>query len=562
MLFLKNKFFLLSGFILLLYILPFIILGQDSYILIHDNLDSNVVWYKTLAESGMAFSENYETISSFMGSPRISLGSEFDVVFWIHNMFDSYSAYVINQVFIRIIAFWGMFLFLDKYILNDTKFRDYSILISLLFCLLPFWPSAGISIAGLPLITYVFLNIKHNVDTAKDWVILIAFPFYSVFILSMMFYILLVGMVWIVDIIQKKVTLRFTIGLFIFGIIYLLINYRLLEAFIFGTDFISHRVERVSEYYGLQKAIKVSLKHFIVGQYHAHSLHIVFLPFISMMFLFNLVSKNKDKLLIGLFVLNIIISLWYGFWKYEAWESIRASSSVLASLNLSRFHFLTPFIWFTLFALSIKYYMTYFQYKYKIQLINLTILASMIFLFYKSDFIHEYKNSGITYKQFYSEHLFEKIDNFIDKNKSTYKVISLGIHPAISQYNGFYTLDGYNANYGLDYKHKFRDIIAKELDKNKKLQKSFDNWGSRCYLFSNDIGYYFIRTKSDVYPIEIDIDTDIINKLGGKYIFSSYQILNYEENNIKFLKVFEDKTSAWKIYLYEIMEKNETKITI
>jgi hypothetical protein len=560
--FLKNKLFLVAILILLLYVFPLIVLGQDSYVLIHDNLDSNIIWFKILAESGMAFSLNTEVISPFMGAPRISFGNEYDLLFWFHDVFGPYPAYVINQILIRIIAFMGMFLFLNRYILKETEHTNFVILISLLYSLLPFWPTAGISIAGLPLITYVFLNIKYSEDTISDWLILISFPFYSSFIFSMMFYIIFLSIIWISELILQKVTWKFTFSIFIFAMLYLLINYRLLEVFIFGTDFISHRVERVSEYYTFGDCFNQAVKHFVFGQYHAESLHLVFLPFILIVFIINLVSKKRDKLFIILFAINIFISMWYGFWKYEAWESIKASSRILSSLNLSRFHCLTPFIWFTLLALSLKYYLTQFSYKYKNQFSYFILFGTIIFLFYKSDFIQEYKNHGITYKQFYSKSLFKKIDTFIGKDKSTYKIISLGMHPSISQYNGFHTLDGYNANYPLEYKHKFREIIEKELDKNKKLKKSFDNWGSRCYLFASDVGYYFIRTKDSVYPIKIDINTDIIHKLGGRYIFSSYPIVNFKENNIQFLKLFEDESSAWKIYLYEVNGQYETKSII
>ena len=65
-----------------------------------------------------------------------------------------------------------------------------------------------------------------------------------------------------------------------------------------------------------------------------------------------------------------------------------------------------------------------------------------------------------------------------------YRVASIGIHPAIAQYNGFYTLDTYNNFYPLSYKHEFRKIIEKELEKNKKIRNYFDAWGGRCYFFT------------------------------------------------------------------------------
>ncbi|RXJ95878.1 hypothetical protein CRU94_04505 [Arcobacter sp. AHV-9/2010] len=548
---LQNKYFQLSSFILFLYVLPLIVLRENSYILIHDNLDSNIVWFKTLVESGMMFSSSSDTINSFMNSPRAAFDTEFSVLLWINYFFEPYLAYIINQLIIRVVAFMGMYFLLNRYILKDEK--RYSFLIASLYSILPFWHSGGLSVAGLPIITYVFLNIRNSIDTKKDWIILILFPLYSSFVLSMMFYIIFTGFVWIYDILKKTVIRKFTIALFLFGVIYLLINYRLLEVFIFGSDFISHRTERITEYYGLLSVLIASMKHFIFGQYHAHSLHIVFLPFVGIVFLLNLFSKSKDKLLIGLFILNIGISLWYGFWKYEVWESLKASSSILNSLNLARFHFLTPLIWYVLFGLSIKYLIDNFTFKYRNIIIYFFIGLTTLYLFYKSDFIHEYRSNGITYNQFFAPTLFEDISIYLNKDKNSFKVASIGIHPSIARYNGFYTLDGYLANYSLEYKHQFRKIISKELEKNEKLRKGFDNWGSRCYIFVDEVGYTFIRKKDEVYPININLNTKVLQEMEGEYIFSSYPIINIEENNIKLLRKFEDEDSAWDIYLYQII---------
>ena len=549
---LKNRYFQLSFLILLLYCLPWIVLGQNSYVLIHDNLDSNVVWFKTLAESGEIFASSSAIIPSLMDAPRASLGNEFSVLLWMNYIFDPYTAYVINQILMRITAFFGMYLLLNRYILkNENK---YSILISLLFSLLPFWPSGGLSVAGMPLITYVFLNIHTKRDTKKDWLVLVLFPFYSSFVLSMMFYIIFVGCVWLYDIVKRSVSLRFTAALFLFGSIYLLINYRLIEVFIFGSDFVSQRSEFFTKYYGFSDALLASLKFFVSGQYHAASLHTLFLPLILVVFILNLFSKSKDKLLIGLFLLNILIALWYGFWKYEGWESIKAGSAFLRSLNLSRFHFLAPLIWYVLLALSIRYLLQQTTFKYKLIVINVFLGLGIIVMFTNSDFASEYKKHDITYKEFYAQRLFKEIDRFIGKKQSDYKVVSIGIHPVIARYNGFYTADGYLANYALSYKHQFRKVIENELQKSAKLKRNFDNWGSRCYLFCSEIGYNYVRKKDKVYPVNIDLNTQALKKMGVSYLFSSYPIKNASENNIKLLKIFKDKDAAWDIYLYKILE--------
>ncbi|MBO5281674.1 MAG: hypothetical protein J6B43_00890, partial [Lachnospiraceae bacterium] len=62
--------------------------------------------------------------------------------------------------------------------------------------------------------------------------------------------------------------------------------------------------------------------------------------------------------------------------------------------------------------------------------------------------------------------------------------MSLGITPAAALYNGFYCLDGYSNLYPLEYKHEFREIIARELEKSEGVRVYFDAWGNRCYLFN------------------------------------------------------------------------------
>ena len=543
---------LISFVIFFIYISVFFIFGDNTYILIHDNMDSGAGLYKILIQSGKIFSQNTQIIPSIMSSPRIGLGNELDVILWLNYFFEQYTAYAINQVLIRLVAFLGMFFLLNRYILNKENIQ-YSYFIALLYSMLPFLPSGGLSVAGLPMITYIFLNIRSGVDTKRDWLGLILFPFYSSFILSMIFYIVFTGFVWVYDIYKRVNTAKFTIALFLFGIIYLIINYRYLGIHIFETDFVSHRVEFSGDGFGLIQALRSSAKLFILGQYHAASLHTIFLPFVGVVFLLNIFSKSRDSLLIGLFLLNICISLWWGFYTYEGMEVlIKAASGGSASLNFSRFYFMTPFIWYILFALSIKWFFSKYESKYKFILVNTLIGFTILLLFFKSDFVNEYRKNGITYREFYSEQLFEDIASFIGKKQSAYKVVSIGIHPSISQFNGFFTLDGYLSNYPLEYKHKFRRIIKDELSKNEKLRNYYDNWGSRVYVFIDEVGKNYLRNKSEVYPISVNLDTRVLKEMGGEFIFSSYFIENPEENNMELLKKFKNKDSAWDIYLYKL----------
>ena len=71
----------------------------------------------------------------------------------------------------------------------------------------------------------------------------------------------------------------------------------------------------------------------------------------------------------------------------------------------------------------------------------------------------------------------QEIDDAIGRDKSTYRVAHLGISPAPALMHGFYTVDGYSNNYPLEYKHRFREVIAPEIEKNEEVRVYFDTWG-------------------------------------------------------------------------------------
>ena len=120
----------------------------------------------------------------------------------------------------------------------------------------------------------------------------------------------------------------------------------------------------------------------------------------------------------------------------------------------------------------------------------------------------------------------------------------------VALYNGFYTLDGYNTLYSLEHKHRFREIIAGELEKDEKLKNYFDFWGSRCYAFYAKM----IVSKTSISKYsnlcrELDYNIVAFKALGGKYILSALTITNADRIGLKLLEVFEDKDSFYRISL-------------
>ena len=185
-------------------------------------------------------------------------------------------------------------------------------------------------------------------------------------------------------------------------------------------------------------------------------------------------------------------------------------------------------------------------------IVHFCLAAQLVLLFfYNEEIIYRSKPSV---KEFYAEELFTQIKDHIGLPPEDYRVASLGLHPAIAQYNGFYTLDSYNNFYPLSFKYQFREIIENELEKNKQIRIYFDEWGGRCYLFTDELGKHYMFKKSSKKKLtHVQFNFEPFKEMGGTHIFSSVPILNAKDNGLEMEKVFSTESSVWKIYLYRVI---------
>lgn len=542
--------------VILAYLSPLYILGQNAHVLILDNIDGAVSALKVLAESGQIFGSLHSTIPAIMnGLPRNTFGSEFNLQVFLYWAFPPFSAYVINLTLMHLIAFLGMYLILRKHILPEEKFEALAVGVALAFALLPFWPYGGLSVAGQPLVLYAFLNIRSQIDRRIDWLILFLVPFYSSLIYSFAFFLFMMGLWWAGEaVIQRRINTRWLAALFFMGLVYLVVEYRLVYNTFLDPGFESIRSEfplsRVADKWA---ALQEGINNFLYGQYHAASLQqIVIIPAAALALIFAAIKKRIPGLLLGLLFLALMISIWYGFWFWPGWNLLKEHFPFLAEFNFSRFHWLHPLLWYIILALALKLIVE--AGRYGKWLVTALLIVQIAFLFYNNDEIVQRQMAAPSYKAFYAQNMFQEINRFIGRDQNDYRVVSIGMHPSISQYNGFYTLDAYASNYPLAYKHEFRKIMAKELDKSPFYRDYFDHLGgSRCYLFVEKLMYNAMMTKDNDIKIEkLDLDSGQLKKMGGEYVFSALEIQNSQEIHLKLLKIFEDKDSAWRVYLYQV----------
>lgn len=544
------KHILIACVVMAVYLSPYYILGENAHIRLHDNLDSNIVWYKLLVESGQFFSMS-ELPNVINGLPRSTLATPFDFMVWLYVLFEPMTAYAIGQTVIRLAGFFGMYWLLRRFI--DSKWIVTGV--ALTFAFLPFWPSGWLSIAGLPLALHLFLSIRERGWQARwyHWLALMVIPFFSNFILTFVFFLGLMGVVWLIDWIRNKQS-NWAFFTAIAGMtsVYLVKNYMIIYSMFINEGFTSHREDLDLGHNNLSSTIDLFFENFLTGHTHDMAVHTsIILPVIGLAFIVAAYRRMMPKLLVGLVLFNAALSLWYAFWYWEGWRIVKDNIMVANTFNFSRIHFFDPVIWYIAFALALWLLWKHMHFG-KI-IVTALIMAQFLNVFSVNEEIKYGRIGTPTFAEFYSEELFDSIEAYIGEDQSDYRVVSIGLHPTIAQYNGFYTLDTYNNSYPLKYKYKFREIIAPELAKNDSIQNYFDTWGGRLYMYTDKLGKDDDLTKnSDVVLDHLNINTEALAKLGGDYIFSAVPIKNFQENDLVYERSFENNTSPWKIYLYRV----------
>ncbi len=548
----ERRMFVFALIVIAIYLLPLFVLGENAHIRVHDNLDSNLAWYKVLSRSGELFGEIDAVIPQVInGLPRNAFGTEFSGIVWLHHFLPTMTAYAISQAITRIFAFLGMYLLLRDYYVPKSSDTVIRIGVALAFALTPFWPSGMLSTLGMPLALWAFLNVRSGKKTWKNVIIFTFLPFYSSFVLGFFFFMVAMGIFWFYELLtRKKLQIRFFLSIMYMTVVFLLVEYRLVSSFLVAGE-PNSRDEYIHATLPLWRVIRLTFKNFILGHTHVMTVHgLVILPILFIALFLVLINKSwkEHKVYLTLFVLNFFLSLWYAFWFYEGWAPIVERFHFLNTFNFARFHFLRPLIIYINFAQALFIIKSYIQ---KNGYIRYILVAQIMLLFAFNEEIINHRKP--TVKQFYATEQFENIKAYIERPVNEYRVVSIGLHPAIAQYNGFYTLDTYNNFYPLTYKHQFRTIIEKELSKNKKIKRYFDEWGGRCYIFTAQMGkHYMVKKNSSKTLKNLQLQTSKIKELGGEYVFSALPIKNADENKLQLEKIFQSDSSAWTIYLYKL----------
>lgn len=563
----KKQYYLWGIVCICLYYVPVLILGESSSVLIHDNLDGEFIFrlFMNLKDGTAEYSSGM--IHSVMnGLPREMIQSGWNVTAWLFGLFTPFTAYMVNDWLARMVGFLGMALLLDAHLIGrDMKYRTVIILVSsLTFAVLGSYNIyCGLTVMGQPMLLYVFWNLANKRVCWWCYLIIGGFALWSSFMLSGLFICLALGIWWLWLVYRdRRSHLSFLFGILLLGVCYLAVEHQMILS-AFSSGVISHRVEFRADPAPLAALLKGVVSGALLTQYHAGTLCTV--PIIGL-FIWGWILRGRRVegtlwLMIGI-IAGIVVE---GFVYQYLVQGIGAGAQFLVIFQWDRFYFLLPLLWIMLMAGSAQAIVQSGK-RYAVYLAGLMVVMVVASVAWYNI---ELRTNGYRllggrvglpdYGEFFDPDLFEKVADHIGKPQSSYRVVSLGMYPSIATYNGFFTADGYLTSYPLEYKHRFREVIAGELGKSPELRDYFDHWGSRCYIFSAELGRDFLCGKDRRKGVrDLNIDTARLRQLGAEYVISAVEILHAEQVGLVLDGVFEG--DFWKIYLYKISDHAGSRV--
>ena len=569
----KNWYILFVAMLLCMQAGVFLIFREGSYIQVHDNLDLFASQLQIMKNTDTFFAHDV-LLPMLGGISRNNFGSEFslyNILFYLLPNFWAYMAGYALKIAIGIFSF--CLLAKDVYGEKYETYRPLVLVVATAYGLIPVFPAYGIAFTSVPLIVYLLRRIYIQ---PNKWLylgvflypLLSYFSYFGIFLLA--YVVLAVVILWIRD---KRFPKGIMVSLFLLAAGYIVFEHRLFKEMLFS-DVVTIRGSMVSADLSFAENLKSVWAVFTSTNFHEQDSHmylvlpvcLIGLVLINFGYIrrkeFRKILTDSCNLVLGLIVFNCII---YGLYDWKVFrELVEAIVPQLTGFQFNRFTFFNPFLWYALLFLIVKR-MYDSRKKVLIWVSNVIVMAAVLIVMFKPQMYNDFYNTcyynaysilkqtqvnDLNYEEYYSQDLFSYIKEEIGYDGEW--SAAYGLNPAILQYNGIATVDGYLGMYSQEYKEAFRKVIAPALETAPGNRVYFDNWGARAYLFSGaDESTYAPYRDLGLSDYSLQIDTDAYKAIGGQYIFSRIEISNREELGLTLKGVYSHDSSPYTIYLYE-----------
>ena len=552
----------------------FLIFKEKSHIQVHDNLDLFASQLQMMKNTDTFFAHDV-LLPMLGGISRNNFGSEFslyNILFYILPNFWAYMTGYALKIAVGIFSF--CLLAKDVYGEKYNVYRPGILIVATAYGLIPVFPAYGLAFTSVPLLVWLLRRIYRN---PNKWLymgvflypLLSYFSYFGIFLLA--YVVLAVIILWVRD---KRFPKGIVLSLFLLAAGYIAFEHRLFKEMLFS-DIVTIRGTMAAADLTFAENVRSMWDVFFRTNFHEQDSHMYLVFPVCMIGLlvsnagyirkkeYRKMCTDSCNMILGIIIFNCIV---YGLYDWKAFRDlVEAIVPQLTGFQFNRFTFFNPFLWYALLFLTVKK-MYDSRIKWMGILANGIVMAAAVIVMFVpqtyNDFYHTcYYNAysilkqtqvrDLNYEEFYSKELFEYIKDEMDYNGEW--SAAYGFHPAVLQYNGIATLDGYLGMYSQEYKEAFRKVIAPALKTAEGNRVYFDDWGARAYLFSgSDESSYVPYRELELTDFSLQIDPEAYKEIGGRYIFSRIEISNREELGLVLKGVYSQDSSPYTIYLYEV----------
>lgn len=550
----------------------FLIFGEDSYLTVQDNLDLFVAHFQVMSHSDTWFAHG-ASVPMLGGISRDCLSGEWNLYNLLFAFLPVFPAYMTGY-FLKIAIGMGSFVLLAKDIYKEKflQYRGIAWAAGLCYGILPLFPAYGIAFASIPLAVLILRKIYFG-EGRLWYAALFAYPFLSYFSYFGFFILAyLVCAAVILSVRDKKFCGRLFGALFILAAGYVCFEYRLFGQMLFS-DVPTIRETMVESDLGFAEILKEIWGAFVSPVFHAVSDHAYFvLPVCIAVLVWQAVLAGKKgggfrkSALLQVILFIAFNCLIYGIYFWGGFRRLfETLVPPLKGFQFNRTVFFNPFLWYAAFFLALKFLYDRGRLFWKRTANLLACIGAAVIVmtpavyneFYNTVYHQLYRAvkhtevNLLNFREYFSEDLMEQIKAEIDYN-GEYSA-GYGLNPAVLQYSGIATLDGYLGFYPQSYKEEFTKLILPSYERVPEWQTYYGEWGARAYLYAGSgESIYNPYRNQPLKDRHLYLDSEQFVKMGGKYLFSRYELENAKELGFFLRGVYSEENSPYTIYLYEI----------
>ncbi|WP_147320744.1 DUF6044 family protein [Hymenobacter lapidiphilus] len=553
---------------LLLLALAYVAPAGRTYILLNDNLDTELATGYALVAEGKALDYRPGIVVERLlnGLPRNALRPGLQPLVGLQALLPTLPAYLLHELLVRLAGLLSMYWLLRRHLLPGPRNAALCAGLALAWAVLPAYTTYGVSVLGQPAVVAVLLHLRRRPARWPHHVVLVAFGMWSSLVLAGVFVLLAGGVLLLHEAWRGRyrAVVSLMVGLGVLAATYLVVEYPLVSGLL-GGQFVSHRLEFDYERLapvGVGVGLLASARFFLLGHYHS-GLLVWLAPLLAAGAAAFLVPASPARHQLRRWLLGALgalagAALFCGFYP-QLMAVGQQALPLLRAFNLSRLHFLFPLAWFALLVFSLRQLPAG---RGRWALVGLQLVVGLgmntEWTLNVRRLLGRLPDSEPTYAAYVAPGLFGQVQHAIadrtGQQPAAYRVACLGLPPAVATLNGFFTLDAYLNNYPLAYKHAFRPLVAGELAKSPELATYFDAWGNRCYLFSAELGKNFRVPATPARIVQHwQFNAAAFRRLGGRYVLSAARLARPRASGLRLFGQYAAPDAYWHLWVYEVI---------